>query len=69
MQANGRLADDFVARPGAVVRMDPARVRSGHNDVQIGGVLTLSDGDALLDIDVAAESLDWDETIKELLKG
>lgn len=48
-------------RPGAVVRMDPARVRSGHNDVQLGGTLTLSGGEALLDLEVAAESLNWDE--------
>jgi hypothetical protein len=50
------------ARTGALVRMEPARVRSGHNDLQVGGSLTLVDGETTtLDLDVAAESLDWDE--------
>ena len=49
------------ARAGAVVRMEPARVRSGHNDLTVGGTLTLVDGETALDLDMAAESLDWGE--------
>jgi hypothetical protein len=59
LHASETVASD--ARAGALVRMEPARVRSGHNDLQVGGTLTLRVGETALDLEVAAESLDWDE--------
>ena len=59
LRASETVASD--ARTGALVRMEPARVRSGHNDLTVGGTLTLVDGETAFDLDVAAESLDWDE--------
>jgi hypothetical protein len=63
----GRLSvTEVEARRGSVteLRLDSARVSIGTDEAVVSGGVTLSPADTILDLDVAAETLDWNKIEK-----